>query len=163
MITHGKGLLCCPISYENAKRLNINLMVNDNEDKLGTAFTHSIDHISCTTGISAIERSITIKALADPNATTYHFRKPGHIFPLIAKDNGVLEREGHTEATIDLAKISGCNQVGLICEIIDEDGAMARLNKLQQIAKQFDLKMIHIKDLITYRKEQEKVIKENKK
>lgn len=163
MISHGKGLLCCPINIEYANRLGLPLMVENNQDNFATAFTQSIDHISCTTGISAFERSITIKSLVDPSTTPKDLRRPGHVFPLIAKDGGVLKRPGHTEATIDLAKLAGAAPVGLICEIIDLDGTMAKLPKLFELAREFDLKIIHIRDLIDYRKIHEKLIQVNSK
>src|SRR5690606_7904373 len=127
MITHGKGLVCTAVTGEKAESLGLSLMVDKNTDPYGTAFTVSIDHESTSTGISAYERAITIKALTEENATSCEFKRPGHIFPLVAKENGVLERPGHTEASVDLARLSGASPVGVICEIIKEDGRMARV------------------------------------
>lgn len=152
MITHGKGLVCTPMSQEVAKRLNLTPMVQDNQDKHKTAFTQSIDYKTSTTGISAHERATTIQQLANPHSTPNDFRAPGHIFPLIAKDGGVMVREGHTEAAVDLAKLAGKNPVGVICEIVNPDGTMARVPELSAIAQEHNLKMIHIQDLVLYRK-----------
>lgn len=159
MITHGKGLVCTAVTGEKAESLGLSLMVDKNTDPYGTAFTVSIDHESTSTGISAYERAITIKALSEENATSCEFKRPGHIFPLVAKENGVLERPGHTEASVDLARLSGASPVGVICEIIKEDGRMARVPDLIEIAKKLQLKLITIKDLISYRKRNENVIK----
>lgn len=159
MITHGKGLVCTAVTGEKAESLGLSLMVDKNTDPYGTAFTVSIDHESTSTGISAYERAITIKALTEENATSCEFKRPGHIFPLVAKENGVLERPGHTEASVDLARLSGASPVGVICEIIKEDGRMARVPDLIEIAKKLQLKLITIKDLISYRKRNENVIK----
>ncbi len=158
MITYGKGLLCCPVDNDFAIRLGLEPMVNDNRDNHQTAFSQSIDHISCTTGISAYERSLTLNAIAQLDSESTDFRAPGHIFPLIAKKGGVLVRPGHTEAAVDLAKMSGNTPVGAICEIINEDGTMARLPELEKLAKVHNLKMIHIKELIKYRKRHEKLV-----
>ena len=159
MITHGKGLVCTAVTGEKAESLGLSLMVDKNTDPYGTAFTVSIDHESTSTGISAYERAVTIKALTEENATSCEFKRPGHIFPLVAKENGVLERPGHTEASVDLARLSGASPVGVICEIIKEDGRMARVPDLIEIAKKLQLKLITIKDLISYRKRNENVIK----
>lgn len=159
MITHGKGLVCTAVTGEKAESLGLSLMVDKNTDPYGTAFTVSIDHESTSTGISAYERAITIKALTEENATSCEFKRPGHIFPLVAKENGVLERPGHTEASVDLARLSGASPVGVICEIIKDDGRMARVPDLIEIAKKLQLKLITIKDLISYRKRNENVIK----
>lgn len=159
MITHGKGLVCTAVTGEKAESLGLSLMVDKNTDPYGTAFTVSIDHESTSTGISAYERAVTIKALTEENATSCEFKRPGHIFPLVAKENGVLERPGHTEASVDLARLSGASPVGVICEIIKEDGRMARIPDLIEIAKKLQLKLITIKDLISYRKRNENVIK----
>lgn len=159
MITHGKGLVCTAVTGEKAESLGLSLMVDKNTDPYGTAFTVSIDHESTSTGISAYERAVTIKALTEENATSCEFKRPGHIFPLVAKENGVLERPGHTEASVDLARLSGASPVGVICEIIKEDGRMARVPDLIEIAKKLQLKLITIKDLISYRKRYENVIK----
>lgn len=159
MITHGKGLVCTAVTGEKAESLGLSLMVDKNTDPYGTAFTVSIDHESTSTGISAYERAVTIKALTEENATSCEFKRPGHIFPLVAKENGVLERPGHTEASVDLARLSGASPVGVICEIIKDDGRMARVPDLIEIAKKLQLKLITIKDLISYRKRNENVIK----
>ncbi|OZB94816.1 bifunctional 3,4-dihydroxy-2-butanone-4-phosphate synthase/GTP cyclohydrolase II [Paenibacillus sp. XY044] len=158
MITEGRGLVCMPITEERAAELGLKPMVSNNTDHHGTAFTVSIDHRETTTGISAFERSMTAKALADPEATAADFRRPGHMFPLIAKTGGVLRRTGHTEAAVDLARLSGSYPAGVICEIIKEDGTMARLPDLVQIAKKHGLKLISIKDLIQYRNNKEKLV-----
>lgn len=160
MITHAKGLLCVPVSEKIKDKLGLETMVKNNLDPKKTAFTYSIDHISCETGISAKERSNSIKAIINDNAKRSDFTMPGHIFPLIAKDGGVLERPGHTEAAVDLAKMCGSKEAGVICEIIKEDGSMARLDDLDEYTKKHNLKMISIEDLIKYRLEREiKVIK----
>lgn len=158
MITHGRGLVCTPMSSEYANRLQLKPMVVKNQDSLQTAFTQSVDYKTSTTGISAHERATTIKALSDINSIASDFNAPGHIFPLIAKDGGVLSRPGHTEAAVDLAKLAGFSPVGVICEIINEDGTMARVPELIKVAQKFDMKMIHIQDLITYRKANDKLI-----
>ncbi|MEB3752313.1 bifunctional 3,4-dihydroxy-2-butanone-4-phosphate synthase/GTP cyclohydrolase II [Geobacillus sp. FSL W8-0032] len=159
MITHGRGLVCVPITEELAERLGLEPMVAHNTDAHGTAFTVSIDYKTTTTGISAHERAATIQALLDPNVKASDFKRPGHIFPLIAKKGGVLRRAGHTEAAVDLARLCGAAPAGVICEIIKEDGTMARVPDLRQMADQFGLKMITIKDLIAYRSEREKLVK----
>lgn len=158
MITHGKGLVCVPLSKEYANNLGLNPMVQHNEDKMQTAFTQSVDYKTSTTGISAKERAITILELANKNSIANDFRAPGHIFPLIARDGGVIVRPGHTEAAVDLAQLSGFAPVGVICEIINDDGTMARVPELIKIAERFDMKMIHIEDLIEYRKTHDKLI-----
>ncbi|MEH6889667.1 bifunctional 3,4-dihydroxy-2-butanone-4-phosphate synthase/GTP cyclohydrolase II [Bacillus sp. JJ864] len=155
MITHGRGLVCVPITEEYADRLELGPMVSQNTDSHGTAFTVSVDHISTTTGISAHERATTVRELLNPEATASDFKRPGHIFPLIAKAGGVLRRAGHTEAAVDLATLCGVEPAGVICEIINEDGTMARVPDLLEIAKQFNLKMITIEDLIAYRRHHE--------
>ncbi|AKM19520.1 MULTISPECIES: bifunctional 3,4-dihydroxy-2-butanone-4-phosphate synthase/GTP cyclohydrolase II [Geobacillus] len=159
MITHGRGLVCVPITEELAARLGLEPMVAHNTDAHGTAFTVSIDYKTTTTGISAYERAATIQALLDPNVKASDFKRPGHVFPLIAKKGGVLRRAGHTEAAVDLARLCGAKPAGVICEIIKEDGTMARVPDLRQIADQFGLKMITIKDLIAYRSQREKLVK----
>jgi 3,4-dihydroxy 2-butanone 4-phosphate synthase / GTP cyclohydrolase II len=159
MITHGRGLVCVPITEELADKLELHPMVNHNTDPHGTAFTVSIDYKTTTTGISAFERSTTIQALLDPNTKASDFKRPGHVFPLVAKKGGVLRRAGHTEAAIDLARLCGAKPAGVICEIIKEDGTMARVPDLRKIADEFDLKMITIKDLIKYRNRKEKLVK----
>ncbi|MCA0170996.1 bifunctional 3,4-dihydroxy-2-butanone-4-phosphate synthase/GTP cyclohydrolase II [Bacillus sp. RAR_GA_16] len=151
MITKGRGLVCTPITEQRANQLKLSPMVDHNTDSHGTAFTVSVDHKSTTTGISAAERATTIQYLIHPDAKPADFNRPGHIFPLIAKDGGVLRRAGHTEAAVDLARLSGSAPAGVICEIMKEDGEMARVPDLKQIAEEYDLKMITIKDLIQYR------------
>ncbi|WP_145331778.1 bifunctional 3,4-dihydroxy-2-butanone-4-phosphate synthase/GTP cyclohydrolase II [Paenibacillus xylanexedens] len=158
MITEGRGLVCVPITQQRADELNLKPMVQQNTDFHGTAFTVSVDHKDTTTGISAHERSITVKGLIDPNAKSSDFRKPGHMFPLIAKDGGVLRRAGHTEAAVDLAIMCGSYPAGVICEVIKEDGTMARLPDLQEIARKHDLRLISIQDMIRYRNEKEKLV-----
>jgi len=158
MITEGRGLVCVPITQHRADELNLKPMVQQNTDFHGTAFTVSVDHKDTTTGISAHERSITVKGLIDPEAKAGDFRKPGHMFPLIAKDGGVLRRAGHTEAAVDLAIMCGSYPAGVICEVIKEDGTMARLPDLQEIARKHDLKLISIQDMIRYRNEKEQLV-----
>lgn len=158
MITHGRGLVCTPITEERASQLDLLPMVDRNTDSHGTAFTISIDHKTTTTGISAHERSDTIRALIDGDSKASDFNRPGHIFPLVAKDGGVLRRAGHTEAAVDLARLSGAKPAGVICEIINEDGTMARVPDLRKIADEHELKMITIKDLIKYRNRKDKLI-----
>ncbi|MFD3447856.1 bifunctional 3,4-dihydroxy-2-butanone-4-phosphate synthase/GTP cyclohydrolase II [Microbacteriaceae bacterium 4G12] len=159
MITHGRGLVCVPITEERAQELGLEPMVAHNTDSHGTAFTVSIDHISTTTGISAYERAITIQNMIHETAKADDFKRPGHIFPLIAKQGGVLRRAGHTEAAVDLAILCGKKPAGVICEIIKEDGTMARVSDLKQVAEQFNLKMITIQDLIHYRRQYETLVK----
>ncbi|USB34728.1 bifunctional 3,4-dihydroxy-2-butanone-4-phosphate synthase/GTP cyclohydrolase II [Paenibacillus sp. YPG26] len=158
MISQGRGLVCVPITQERADELDLKPMVAQNTDFHGTAFTVSVDHKDTTTGISAKERSVTIQGLMDPDARPSDFRRPGHMFPLIAKKGGVLRRAGHTEAAVDLAILSGAYPAGVICEVIKEDGTMARLPDLMQIAKTHGLKLISIKDLIQYRNEKERLV-----
>lgn len=161
MATHGRGLICAPIDERRADELNLNLMVNSNTSLHETAFTVSIDLIGqgCTTGISAYDRATGIRALVDPNTQPADFARPGHIFPLRAKTGGVLRRTGHTEAAIDLARLSGFYPAGVLVEILNEDGTMARLPQLIEISKKFDLKIIAIKDLVAYRMRNERLIK----
>ncbi len=161
MATHGKGLICTPIIQKRCEELQLDLMVGKNTASHETNFTISIDLLGhgCTTGISASDRSKTVMALIDPNMKPEDFGRPGHIFPLMAKEGGVLRRAGHTEAAVDLARLSGFEEAGLIVEIIREDGEMARLPDLELIAKKFDLKLICIKDLIEYRLKHESLIK----
>lgn len=159
MITEGRGLVCVPILEERARELDLPPMVTRNTDFHGTAFTVSIDHALTTTGISAHERSQTIKAMIDLKAAPEDFRRPGHIFPLIAKKGGVLRRAGHTEAAVDLARMCGSYPAGVICEVIKEDGSMARVPDLAEIARKHNLKMITIQDLIHYRNEKENLVK----
>jgi 3,4-dihydroxy 2-butanone 4-phosphate synthase/GTP cyclohydrolase II len=159
MIREARGLVCVPITQERAEALDLQPMVSHNTDYHGTAFTVSVDHSSTTTGISAHERSLTVKGLIDPTAKAGDFRRPGHIFPLIAKKGGVLRRAGHTEAAVDLARMCGSVPAAVICEVIKEDGTMARLPDLEIFAEQHSLKLITIKDLIQYRNEKEKLVK----
>ncbi len=159
MATHGRGLICVPITEERAKELDLYPMVDHNTDAHGTAFTISVDYKTTTTGISAFERSETTRALIDPKVRKSDFKRPGHIFPLIGKQGGVLRRAGHTEAAIDLARLSGSYPAGVICEVMNEDGTMARVPQLRQIADRFDLKLITIKDLIRYRNIKDTLVK----
>ena len=152
MAVHGKGLICMPMSYEYIKKLRLPQMVDDNTDNHETAFTVSIDHVDTTTGISAAERSMTAMACVADDAKPEDFRRPGHMFPLLARKNGVLERNGHTEATVDLLKLAGLKECGLCCEIMRDDGTMMRTPELMELAKRFELKMITIKALQQYRK-----------
>ncbi len=160
MATEGRGLICAPITEERADELNLPLMVNRISDPLGTAFTVSVDLIGegVSTGISAEDRAKTIRALTNPEKTAYDFRRPGHVFPLRAKDGGVLRRPGHTEAAIDLARLAGLKPAGVIVEIMNPDGTMARLPDLIKLAKKFNLKIISIEDLIRYRLEKDMLI-----
>lgn len=158
MITYGRGLVCTPITEERARQLDLLPMVDRNTDSHGTAFTISIDHKTTTTGISAHERSDTILALINGDSKASDFNRPGHIFPLVAKDGGVLRRAGHTEAAVDLARLSGAKPAGVICEIINEDGTMARVPDLRKLADEHELKMITIKDLIKYRNRKDKLV-----
>ena len=158
MATHGKGLICMPMSYGYVQKLQFPQMVTRNTDNHETAFTVSIDHVDTTTGISAAERALTARKCVDPDAKPQDFRSPGHMFPLLAKDNGVLERNGHTEATVDLMRLAGLREVGLCCEIMGEDGTMLRAPALQEKAKQWGLKFITIRDLQNYRKRHEVLV-----
>lgn len=162
MSIHGRGLICASITEERCTELNLQPMVTDNTSLHETAFTVSIDLLGhgCTTGISAQDRSKTVKALINPDAKPEDFGRPGHIFPLRAKKGGVLRRAGHTEATIDLARLAGFDPAGVLVEIMNEDGSMARLPQLMEIAAKFNLKIISIKDLIEYRLQTETLIKE---
>lgn len=154
MATYGKGLICAPISDKLARKLELPLMVptNINTDVHGTAFTVSVDHKNTTTGISAFERSETIQALLDEQTKPDDFKRPGHVFPLIAHPGGVVARPGHTEAAVDLALLAGSKPAAVICEIMKNDGTMARVPDLFDMAKQFDLKVITIKELIKFKK-----------
>ena len=158
MATHGKGLICMPMSAEFVEKLQIPQMVSKNTDNHETAFTVSIDAANTTTGISAAERSVTAMACVAEDAKPSDFRRPGHMFPLLAKPNGVLEREGHTEATVDLCRLAGLKACGLCCEIMREDGTMMRTPELMELAKRFGLTFITIKDLQEYRKCHEKLV-----
>lgn len=162
MSTHGRGLICAPLAEERCEELGLELMVRDNTALHQTPFTVSVDlrgH-GCTTGISAHDRAKTVQALIDPNTKPEELGKPGHIFPLKAKTGGVLRRAGHTEATIDLARLAGFEPAGVLVEIMNEDGSMARLPQLREIANKFDLKLISIQDLITYMLSTETLIEE---
>lgn len=152
MATHGKGLICMPMSEEYVRRLQIPQMVQTNTDNHETAFTISIDHVSTTTGISAKERSMTAMAVVEDGAKPEDFRRPGHMFPLLAKPNGVLERDGHTEATVDLCRLAGLHACGLCCEIMREDGTMMRTTELRQLAEKWGITFMSIKELQNYRK-----------
>ena len=153
MASHAKGLICMPMSTKFIKKLDLPQMVEKNTDPHATAFTISIDHIETGTGISAFERSKTAQKCADYNAKPEDFRRPGHMFPLEAREGGVLTRCGHTEATVDFIKLAGLPEAGLCCEIMDDDGTMMRGAKLFDFAKKHGLKLVTIKDLTDYRKE----------
>lgn len=160
MATHGRGLICAPVTEKRAKELNLTPMVTNNTVLHETAFTVSVDLIGkgCTTGISAQDRSKTIEALVDEETKASDLGRPGHIFPLIAKEGGVLRRTGHTEAAIDFARLAGFKPAGVICEILNEDGTMARLPQLVEVAKQFNLKLVSIEDLVAYRMKHDSLI-----
>ena len=158
MATHGKGLICMPMSEAFVRRLQIPQMVRTNTDNHETAFTVSIDHVSTTTGISAKERSMTALACVQDDAKPEDFRRPGHMFPLLAKKNGVLERDGHTEATVDLCRLAGLKECGLCCESMREDGTMMRTTELKQLADKWGITFITIKDLQNYRKCHDKLV-----
>lgn len=161
MTIHGRGLICAPLTEQRSRELNLNLMVESNTAVLETNFTVSVDHNpSNTTGISATDRSNTIKALVDPATKPTELGRPGHIFPLIAKDGGVLRRAGHTEAAVDLSKLAGLDPSGVICEIMNDDGSMARTPELFELAKKHDLKFITIQDLIHYKRNKELFVQE---
>jgi len=161
MVTHGRGLVCAPINKSRAEKLKLTHMVTDGADPDEANFTISIDHKRLTTtGISAADRANTIREIANDDAKPVDFRRPGHVFPLLAVDGGVLRRAGHTEAAIDLAKLAGLKPVGIICEIMNEDGEMARVPDLAKIARKYDMKFITIKDLIAYRNENESLVHE---
>jgi len=158
MAKHGGGLICLPVIRDRLEELNIDRMVTKNTDPNRTAFTVSIDAIECTTGISAFERALTVKKVLDPRSGVKDFTKPGHIFPIEYKEGGVLVRAGHTEASVDLAKLAGFYPAGVICEIMNEDGSMARVPELMEYVKKHKLKIVTIKDLIDYRRQTEKII-----
>jgi 3,4-dihydroxy 2-butanone 4-phosphate synthase/GTP cyclohydrolase II len=160
MITHGRGLVCAPLNENRCYDLNLDKMVSNNTDPLETAFTVSVDlkGNGVTTGISANDRSKTIKALVDNDTQPHNLSRPGHIFPLIAKEGGVLRRTGHTEAAIDFSRLAGLKPAGVIVEIINDDGSMARLPELVEIAKKFDLKIVSIENLVAYRMEHDSLI-----
>lgn len=160
MATHGRGLICTPLTEERCQKLQLGKMVSNNTDPMETAFTVSVDlkGKGVTTGISAADRSATIKALVDESTTPYDLSRPGHIFPLIAKSGGVLRRTGHTEAAIDFARLAGFKAAGVIVEIMNEDGTMARLPQLIEVAKKFNLKIVSIEDLVSYRMQHDSLI-----
>ncbi len=158
MAVHGKGLICMPMSEKYIKKLMLPQMVTNNTDNHETAFTVSIDHVSTTTGISAAERSITAMKCVDEDARPEDFRRPGHMFPLLAKKNGVLERNGHTEATVDLMRLAGLKECGLCCEIMRDDGTMMRRTELLDLAEKFNMKIITIKALQQYRKVNDQLV-----
>ena len=162
MATHGRGLICTPLIEERCDELGLEMMVHSNNSHFDTPFTVSVDLIGkgCTTGISASDRAKTVQALIEPNTKPNELGKPGHIFPLRAKKGGVLRRAGHTEAAVDLSRLAGFEPAGLIVEIMNEDGSMARLPELMEIAKRFELKIISIEDLIAYRMQNETLIEE---
>lgn len=160
MVKHGRGLVCVPITKERAHELELDYMVTEGADPDEAAFTISVDHKKLTTtGISAPDRANTIKELINPEADPHDFRRPGHIFPLIGVDGGVLRRAGHTEAAIDFARLADCQPAGIICEIMHDDGEMARLPELIELSKKFDMKLVTIKDLIAYRMKHESLVK----
>ena len=160
MATYGKGLICMPMAEHYIKKLQIPQMVQHNTDNHETAFTVSIDHTSTSTGISAAERSVTALACVDDSAKPEDFRRPGHMFPLLARKNGVLERSGHTEATVDLCHLAGLKECGLCCEIMRDDGTMMRTPELMKLAERFHMKFITIRDLQEYRKCHEKLVEQ---
>lgn len=158
MATHAKGLICMPMSEEICRRLQFPQMVTDNTDNHETAFTVSVDYVETTTGISAKERGLTARKCVEDSVKPQDFRRPGHMFPLMAKKNGVLERNGHTEATVDLMKLAGLKQCGLCCEIMKDDGTMMRMDELKELAQKYQLKFITIAALQDYRKKHDKLI-----
>ena len=160
MATHGRGLICTPIQQERAEELGLDLMVRDNTAMHSTAFTVSIDLIGngCSTGISAYDRATGIKAITNPNIRSNDFARPGHIFPLIAKKGGVLRRTGHTEAAVDLALMAGFYPAGVLVEILNDDGTMARLPQLMEVAQRFNLKICSIKDIVEFRMRTERIV-----
>lgn len=155
MARNARGLICMPMSAENARRLRLPQMVAENTDSHGTAFTVSIDHVSTTTGISAVERGVTARACADASAKPEDFRRPGHMFPLVARPNGVFDRAGHTEATVDLLRVAGLTEIGLCCEVMRDDGTMMRSPELALKAREWGLKFVTIRALADYRKRTE--------
>lgn len=160
MAKHGRGLICMAISKQRAQELDLNIMVDHNTALHATPFTVTIDaKRGTTTGISAADRALTIQTVIDPHAQPHDLARPGHIFPLVARDGGVLERSGHTEATVDLARLAGLYPAGVLCEIMDEDGSMARVTRLMEMANQFNMKIITIKDLIHHRMHKEKFVR----
>lgn len=159
MATFGKGMICAPLTEERARQLELDLMVERNTETMNTAFTVTVDHKSSTTGISAYERANTIKELTNLAAVSSDFVRPGHIFPLIARNGGVLKRSGHTEAAVDLARMAGLLPVGVICEVMNDDGTMARVPQLMEFAKKHNMKIITVAELIRHRRNNEKLIK----
>ena len=160
MATHGRGLICMPMTGERLDELKLGMMVAENTAPMGTAFTVTVDaRRGVTTGTSAYDRAVTIRTLVDPQIQAEDLTVPGHIFPLRAKDGGVLRRSGHTEAAVDLARLAGCAPAGVICEVLDENGSMARLPQLKELAGRYGLKMITIKDLIEYRTRNERLVR----
>jgi 3,4-dihydroxy 2-butanone 4-phosphate synthase / GTP cyclohydrolase II len=160
MATHGRGLICAPLTEKRCKELDLRTMVGNNTDPMETAFTVSVDlrGQGVTTGISAADRSKTIQALVHENTKPHDLARPGHIFPLIAKEGGVLRRTGHTEAAIDFARLAGFSPAGVICEIMNEDGTMSRLPELIEVAQKFNMKLVSIEDLVAYRMEHDSLI-----
>lgn len=160
MATHGRGLICAPLTEKRCKDLGLHMMVTNNTDPMETAFTVSVDlkGKGVTTGISASDRALTIKSLVNDNTKPFDLARPGHIFPLVAKEGGVLRRTGHTEAAIDFARLSGLKPAGVIVEIMNDDGTMARLPQLIEVAKKFDLKLVSIEDLVAYRMDHDSLI-----
>ncbi len=158
MATHGRGLICVPMTKDRIHALQLEPMVTENTDPHGTAFTVSVDSVESSTGISAFERAATVKILADPHSQPTELHRPGHIFPLQARDGGVLVRAGHTEGSVDLARLAGLQPAGLICEIMNTDGTMARVPDLLLFVEKHNLKIITLKDLISYRRQSEKLI-----
>lgn len=158
MVKHAGGLICMPIIQKRLDELNIEMMVHNNTDKKKTAFTVSIDYAGAATGISAHERAETIRRVVDPSSRSNDFNRPGHIFPLLAKEHGVLERAGHTEAAVDICRLAGLYPAGVICEIMNEDGSMARVPDLMDYVDRFNLKIITIADLISFRRATEKIV-----
>lgn len=160
MATHGRGLICAPLTENRCKELGLHAMVHNNTDHMETAFTVSVDlrgH-GVTTGISALDRAKTVLSLVNPEIKSHDLARPGHIFPLIAKQGGVLRRTGHTEAAIDFARLAGFKSAGVICEIMNDDGSMARLPELVEVAKKFNLKLVSIEDLVAYRMQHDSLI-----
>lgn len=160
MASKAKGLICSPMSEKYANSLHLSAMTERNTDNHGTAFTVSVDHVETSTGVSAFDRALTIRKLADEESSVEDFRRPGHVFPLIAKKNGVLERNGHTEATVDLLRLAGLKEVGVCVEIMAEDGSMMRTEELQEKAKEWDLNFITIKAIQEYRKQNEQLVEQ---
>ncbi len=159
MASYGRGMICAPLTEARAGELGLGLMVERNTESMKTAFTVTVDHKGSTTGISAHERANTIKKLVDPGSGSNDFLRPGHIFPLIARDGGVLKRSGHTEAAVDLARMAGLYPAGVICEIMNDDGTMARVPQLMEFSKKHNLKVITVAELIRYRRNNEKLVR----